>query len=69
MSEYMPNEESEELEYKETTGETREGVISLVAMINKTKKATLYFGVKNNRKIMGQQMRSKYIKRCNKSNI
>ena len=56
MNEYMPNEENEELEYKETTGEIREGVSSLVAMLNKSKKGNLYFGVKNNRKIIGQQM-------------
>ena len=56
MGEYMSDEENEEIEYKETTGEIREGVISLVSMLNKTKKATLYFGIKNNRKIMGQQM-------------
>ena len=56
MNEYMPNDENEELEYKETTGEIKEAVASLVAMLNKSKKCTLYFGVKNNKKIIGQQM-------------
>lgn len=47
--------ESETVEFKESTGELKEGVRSLVAMLNKSGQGTLYFGVKNNGDVIGQQ--------------
>lgn len=46
--------ESEVLEFKKSTSELNEGIISIVAMLNKSGKGTLYFGVKNNGDAVGQ---------------
>ena len=45
--------ENETTEFKKTTGEIKEGIISIAAMLNKHCRATLYFGVKNNGDIIG----------------
>lgn len=47
--------ESEKLEFKKSTGELEEGVISLAAMLNKHGEGTVYFGIKNNGEIIGQK--------------
>ncbi|MCF0116874.1 MAG: putative DNA binding domain-containing protein, partial [Bacilli bacterium] len=39
--------ENEALEFKKTTSEIKEGIISIVSILNKHKKGTLYFGRKN----------------------
>lgn len=46
--------ESEKIEFKKSTSELIEGIISISAMLNKHGEATLYFGVKNNGDIIGQ---------------
>ena len=46
--------ESEKIEFKKSTSELIEGVISISAMLNKHGEATLYFGVKNNGEVIGQ---------------
>lgn len=46
--------ESEKIEFKKSTSELIEGVISISAMLNKHGEATLYFGVKNNGDVTGQ---------------
>lgn len=48
--------ETELIEFKKTTGELKEGIISLASMLNKNGKGTLYFGVRNDGKILGQQI-------------
>lgn len=48
--------ETELVEFKKTTGELREGIISLASMLNKNGKGTLYFGVRNDGEIVGQQI-------------
>lgn len=48
--------ESETVEYKKTTGELKEGVISIGSMLNKHGAATLYFGVKNDGTVIGHQI-------------
>ena len=48
--------ETELIEFKKSTGELKEGVISLASMLNKNGKGTLYFGVKNDGEILGQQI-------------
>lgn len=40
--------QSEKIEFKKSTSELIEGVISLSAMLNKHGEGTVYFGVKNN---------------------
>lgn len=49
-------EETEVLEFKTSTAEIPAALDSIVSILNKHGKGTLYFGVKNNGKIVGQQM-------------
>ena len=55
----MENRENEHIEFKKTTGELREGVISLASMLNKCGYGTVYFGIKNNGEVCGQQIGAK----------
>ena len=48
--------ETETLEFKKTTGELKEAVISISSIINKHGKGELYFGIKDNGTIIGQQI-------------
>lgn len=48
-------EESETIEFKVSTSELPVAINSIVAMLNKHKKGTLYFGIKNNGTPIGQQ--------------
>ena len=48
--------ENEHMEYKKSTGELKEGMISLCSMLNKNGYGELYFGVKNNGDVVGQQI-------------
>ena len=49
-------QETEELEFKKSTGELKEGMISLASMLNKNGTATVYFGVRNDGEVIGQQI-------------
>lgn len=40
-------EESEQVEFKKTTSEINEGMISISSILNKHKSGVLYFGLKN----------------------
>ena len=40
--------ETEQIEYKKTTGELKEAITSIVAILNKHGSGELYFGVRNN---------------------
>lgn len=48
--------ETESIEFKKSTSELKEGIISLSSMLNKNGYGTLYFGVKDNGDIVGQQI-------------
>ena len=48
--------ETELIEFKKTTGELKEGIVSLASMLNKNCKGTLYFGVRNDGEVLGQQI-------------
>lgn len=48
--------ESELVEYKKSTSELNEGIISIGAMLNKYGHGKLLFGVKNNGDVIGQQI-------------
>ncbi len=54
MKYYNLGPETEQIEYKKTTSELKEGVTSIAAILNKHGKGTLYFGVKNNGDVVGQ---------------
>ena len=49
-------EENEQVEFKKSTGELREGVISIASILNKHDTGDLYFGVKNNGDVIGQEI-------------
>ena len=48
--------ETETIEFKKSTSELKEGIISIASMLNKHQEATLYFGVKNDGTPIGQQI-------------
>jgi ATP-dependent DNA helicase RecG len=48
--------ETETLEFKKTTGELKEAVISVASILNKSGKGELYFGIKNDGTVLGQQV-------------
>ncbi len=48
--------ETELIEFKKTTGELKEGIISLASMLNKNGRGVLYFGIRNDGEVVGQQI-------------
>ena len=54
--------ESEKLEFKKTTTELKEGVISMVAMLNKHGGGEMYFGVRNDGAVSGQMVTDKTLR-------
>lgn len=52
----MLTRETEELEFKKTLSELKEGLISLSSMLNKSGHGIVYFGVKNDGSISGLQI-------------
>lgn len=48
--------ETEFIEFKKSIAETKQGIISMSAMLNKHGKGTLFFGVKDNGDVLGQQI-------------
>ena len=59
--------ETELVEFKETTGELREGIISLASMLNKNGKGVLYFGVRNDGEVTGQQIGDRTMREISQS--
>lgn len=54
--------ESETLELKKSTSELKEAVISIAAMLNKHGNGELYFGIKNDGTVVGQEVSEKTIR-------
>ncbi|MDP2908213.1 MAG: ATP-binding protein [Nanoarchaeota archaeon] len=52
----MKIKESEDVELKKSTSELKEAIISITAILNKHKKGTLYFGIKNDGNAIGQHI-------------
>ena len=48
--------ETELVEFKKSTSETKDGMISIASILNKHGKGTLYFGVKDNGDVVGQDI-------------
>lgn len=48
--------ETETMEFKKSTGELKEAVISISSMLNKHAFGVLYFGVKNDGTVIGQEI-------------
>jgi ATP-dependent DNA helicase RecG len=58
----MKFSESETLELKKSTGELKVGVISIASILNKHGKGELYFGIKNDGTVVGQEVSEKTIR-------
>ena len=54
--------ETEGMEFKKTTGELKEGMISIVSMLNKNGFGTLYFGIRNDGRAVGQEISDKTLR-------
>ncbi len=52
-------DETEQVEFKKSTGELKEAVISIAAILSKHGSGDLYFGVKNNGDVIGQEISDK----------
>ena len=48
--------ETEKIEFKKSTSELKEGIISICAILNKKNSGKLYFGIKDNGEIIGQEI-------------
>ena len=59
--------ENEVIEFKKTTGELKEGIISIVSILNKHQGGKLYFGIKDSGEIIGQDVSSKTIREVSKA--
>jgi len=58
----MIHKESETVEFKKSTGELKSGVVSVAAILNKHGKGTLYFGIKDNGTVVGQDIGRQTVK-------
>ena len=54
--------ESETLEYKKSTGELKEAVISIASILNKHQKGELYFGIRSDGTPVGQVINEKTLR-------
>ena len=54
--------ETETLEFKKSTGELKESIISIGAILNKHQKGELYFGVKPDGSPIGQDISEKTLR-------
>src|SRR3989338_2021117 len=52
----MAHKESETVEFKKSTAELKEAVISIVAMLNKHGQGEVYFGIFDDGKVVGQDI-------------
>ena len=63
----MKYQETETVELKKSTSELKEAVHSIVAMLNKHQRGEVWFGVKNDGTIVGQQVSDKTMRDVSKS--
>jgi ATP-dependent DNA helicase RecG len=59
--------ETETIEYKKSTGELKQGIISIVAILNKHNGGDLYFGIRNDGVIVGQEISEKTLRDISQS--
>jgi ATP-dependent DNA helicase RecG len=55
-------EESEFIELKKSTSELKEAIKSIVAMLNKHSAGELYFGIRNDGTVLGQEVSDKTLR-------
>ncbi|MFH1824296.1 MAG: ATP-binding protein [Candidatus Firestonebacteria bacterium] len=63
----MIEKETETLEFKKSTSELKEAIISIVSILNKHKVGELYFGLKNDGTVVGQQVGKETIRDVSRS--
>ena len=59
--------ETETVELKKSTSELKEAIVSLVAMLNKHQRGELWFGIKKDGTVVGQQVAEKTVRDVSKS--
>ena len=63
----MKFKESEIVELKKSTSELKEAIVSISAILNKHKSGKLYFGIKNDGTVVGQNVSVKTIRRVSQT--
>ena len=63
----MKFKESEKRELKRSTSELKEAIISIAAILNKHRGGDLYFGISNDRTVIGQTVTGKTIRDVTKA--
>ena len=58
----MRRKESEILEFKKSTSELKEAIISIVGILNKHGKGEIVFGIKSSREVVGQSVNEKTLR-------
>ena len=59
-------QEDEKTELKKSTSELKEAIISIVAILNKHGKGKIYFGIKDDGQVIGQQVTNQTIRNVSK---
>lgn len=59
--------ETEQIEYKKTIGEIKEAMISIAAILNKHQQGELYFGVKNDGTVVGQEINDETLRKVSQA--
>lgn len=59
--------ETEQIEYKKSIGELKEAMFSIVAILNKHQKGELYFGVKNDGTVIGQEINDESLRKVSQA--
>lgn len=59
--------ETEQTEYKKSIGEIKEAMLSIVAILNKHQKGELYFGVKNDGTVIGQEINDESLRKVSQA--
>ncbi len=63
----MKFKESETVELKKSTSEIKEAIVSIAAILNKHRKGELYFGIKNDGTVVGQDVSEQTIRDVSKA--
>ena len=63
----MQFKESETVEFKKSTSELKEAVFAIAAMLNKHEKGKVYFGIKNNGSVVGQDIGENTIRKISQT--
>lgn len=59
--------ESETIEFKKSTSELKEAIVSIASILNKHQSGEIYFGIRNNGEILGQTVSENTIREISKS--